>query len=65
MGIQVIAPGGYVREHSHTPNQEILFCFAGKGTVIRRVWIGSPRCGRRRSSNLAGCGRAVAALAVR
>jgi hypothetical protein len=20
MGIQVIAPGGYVREHSHTPN---------------------------------------------
>jgi quercetin dioxygenase-like cupin family protein len=34
MGIQVIAPGGYVREHSHTPNQEILFCFAGKGTVI-------------------------------
>ena len=30
----VIAPGGYVREHSHTPNQEILFCFAGKGTVI-------------------------------
>ena len=27
MGIQVIAPGGYVREHSHTPNQEILFCF--------------------------------------
>jgi len=34
MGIQVIAPGGYVREHSHTPNQEILFCFAGKGTII-------------------------------
>jgi hypothetical protein len=30
MGIQVIAPGGYVREHSHTPNQEILFCFAAK-----------------------------------
>jgi quercetin dioxygenase-like cupin family protein len=34
MGVQVIAPGGYVREHSHTPNQEILFCFAGKGTMI-------------------------------
>ena len=30
MGVQVIAPGGYVREHSHDPNQEILFCFAGK-----------------------------------
>ena len=36
MGVQVIAPGGYVREHSHTPNQEILFCFEGKGTVLRR-----------------------------
>jgi hypothetical protein len=24
MGVQVIAPGGYVREHSHDPNQEIL-----------------------------------------
>jgi quercetin dioxygenase-like cupin family protein len=34
MGVQVIAPGGYVREHSHTPNQEILFCFAGKGTIL-------------------------------
>jgi quercetin dioxygenase-like cupin family protein len=34
MGIQVIAPGGYVREHSHTPNQEILFCFAGRGTIL-------------------------------
>jgi quercetin dioxygenase-like cupin family protein len=34
MGIQVIAPGGYVREHSHMPNQEILFCFAGNGTIL-------------------------------
>ena len=34
MGVQVIAPGGYVREHSHTPNQEILFCFEGKGTIL-------------------------------
>ena len=34
MGVQVIAPGGYVREHSHTPNQEILFCFAGRGTIL-------------------------------
>src|SRR6266481_5835625 len=34
MGVQVIAPGGYVREHSHTPNQEILFCFEGKGAVL-------------------------------
>jgi Cupin domain len=23
-----------VREHSHTPNREILFCFEGKGTVL-------------------------------
>src|SRR5208282_4003364 len=34
MGVQVIAPGGFVREHSHTPNQEILFCFEGKGTIL-------------------------------
>src|ERR1700746_1505122 len=34
MGVQVIAPGGYVREHSHDPDQEILFCFAGKGTIL-------------------------------
>jgi quercetin dioxygenase-like cupin family protein len=34
MGVQVIAPGGYVREHSHDPNTEILFCFEGRGTVL-------------------------------
>ena len=34
MGVQVIAPGGYVREHSHTPNQEVLFCFAGRGMIL-------------------------------
>ena len=33
-GIQVVAPGGHVREHSHMPNVELLFCFEGKGTVI-------------------------------
>jgi quercetin dioxygenase-like cupin family protein len=34
MGIQVIAPGCYVSEHLHMPNQEILFCYAGRGTII-------------------------------
>jgi quercetin dioxygenase-like cupin family protein len=34
MGVQIIAPGGYVREHSHDPNQKILFCFAGKRTIL-------------------------------
>lgn len=34
MGVQVIAPGGHVREHWHATNEEILFCFAGRGTVI-------------------------------
>src|SRR6516225_402695 len=34
MGVQVIAAGGYVREHSHTPNEEILFCFSGRGTIV-------------------------------
>jgi quercetin dioxygenase-like cupin family protein len=31
MGVHVFAPVGHVREHSHDPNQEILFCFAGRG----------------------------------
>jgi quercetin dioxygenase-like cupin family protein len=34
MGVQVIALGGYVREHSHTPNQEILFCSEGKVAIL-------------------------------
>lgn len=34
MGIQVVAPGGYVREHWHSRNEEILFCFAGHGTIL-------------------------------
>ena len=35
MGIQVIAPGGaYVREHWHDRNEEILFCFEGRGTIV-------------------------------
>jgi quercetin dioxygenase-like cupin family protein len=34
MGIQVVAPGGYVREHWHSRNEEILFCYAGSGTIL-------------------------------
>jgi oxalate decarboxylase/phosphoglucose isomerase-like protein (cupin superfamily) len=35
MGIQVVAPDGcYVREHWHSRNEEILFCFEGRGTII-------------------------------
>jgi quercetin dioxygenase-like cupin family protein len=34
MGIQVVAPGGYVREHWHSDNEEILFCFEGRGTIV-------------------------------
>ena len=34
MGIQVVAPGGYVREHWHSDNEEILFCFEGNGTIV-------------------------------
>ncbi len=33
-GIQVIAPGCYVRDHSHDANQEILFFFEGEGKVV-------------------------------
>ena len=35
MGIQVVAPDGcYVREHWHSRNDEILFCFEGRGTIV-------------------------------
>ena len=33
MGVQVIAPGGYIREHWHSKHEEILFCFEGEGTI--------------------------------
>jgi quercetin dioxygenase-like cupin family protein len=33
-GIQVIAPGCYVRDHSHEANEEILFFFEGEGKVV-------------------------------
>ena len=35
MGVQVVAPNGcYVREHWHSRNEEILFCFEGRGTIF-------------------------------
>lgn len=33
-GIQVIAPGGYVREHQHAGNEELLFFFEGRGRAV-------------------------------
>lgn len=33
-GIQVIAPGSYVREHCHDAHEEILFFFEGRGHVL-------------------------------
>ena len=33
MGIQVVPPGGFVPEHSHDQQEEILFCFEGEGVV--------------------------------
>jgi quercetin dioxygenase-like cupin family protein len=33
MGIQAIPPGGFIQEHSHDRQVEILFCFEGVGTV--------------------------------
>ncbi len=34
MGIQSVAPGGFVREHSHTHQEEIIYVLKGKGTAI-------------------------------
>ena len=33
-GIQVIAPGCYIREHQHDANEELLFFFEGRGKVV-------------------------------
>ena len=33
-GIQVIAPGGHVREHRHGGEDELLFFFEGRGRVV-------------------------------
>jgi len=32
-GIQVMPPGGYVREHGHTRNHELVFIYEGEGRV--------------------------------
>ena len=34
MGIQCVADGGYVREHSHTSQDEIIYVMKGQGTAI-------------------------------
>lgn len=33
-GIQVIAPGGSLREHAHSRNEEILFVYGGRGVAV-------------------------------
>ena len=33
-GVQVIAPGSYIREHQHGVEQELLFFFEGRGRVV-------------------------------
>lgn len=30
-GVQEVAPGGYVREHAHDQNEELIFVFEGEG----------------------------------
>ena len=32
--VQVVPPGGFVREHAHDRHEEVLFCFEGCGTII-------------------------------
>ncbi|MCH8188469.1 MAG: cupin domain-containing protein [Proteobacteria bacterium] len=33
-GIQIIAPGGRIREHQHGANEELLFFFEGRGRAV-------------------------------
>ena len=37
MGTQTVAPGGYVREHSHPDNEEALYILEGKGRAAARA----------------------------
>ncbi len=34
MGTQTVAPGGYIREHSHENNEEALYILEGKGRAV-------------------------------
>lgn len=34
MGTQSVAPGGYIREHSHEQNEEALYILEGKGRAV-------------------------------
>ena len=34
MGVQSVAPGGFVREHSHSDQDEIIYVLKGRGTAI-------------------------------
>lgn len=34
MGTQAVAPGGYVREHTHEENEEAVFIIEGRGRAI-------------------------------
>lgn len=34
MGVQSVAPGGFVREHAHTDQDEIICVLKGRGTAI-------------------------------
>lgn len=34
MGTQSVAPGGYVREHSHDRNEEAIFVLEGRGRAV-------------------------------
>lgn len=33
-GVQEVAPGGYVREHLHPAQEELLFFYEGRGTAV-------------------------------
>lgn len=34
MGVQVVAPGSYVKPHTHAEHEELLFFWQGKGRVV-------------------------------
>src|SRR5699024_7437681 len=34
MGLQMVAPNSYIRQHSHDPHREVVFVWGGQGTVV-------------------------------
>jgi hypothetical protein len=60
-GIQVIAPGSYIREHVHPAQEELLFFFEGEGEAVIDGESHPLRAGTAAAGGRAGAGAVRAA----